>query len=71
MNSIGKLRQEFQTKESTSATTSYHEILQKLSNELVAMKRKLPRFNNSYQQNIQNQSSRNTDGKTLQLAGPQ
>lgn len=38
-----------QTKGSSSNTSSSDEMIQKFSNELVAMKRKLPRINHTYQ----------------------
>ena len=68
---VGKWKWELQTKGSSSNTTSSDEMIQKLSNELVAVKRKLPGFNNSYQWNYQNMPRRNMDRKFLQLTGLQ
>ena len=60
---IGKWKWELQTKGSSSNTTSSNEMIQKISNELVVVKRQLPGFNNSYQWNYQNVPRRNIDGK--------
>ena len=46
-------------------------MIQKLSNELVAIKKQLPRFNNPYQRNYQNPPGKNNEGKFPQLTGPQ
>jgi hypothetical protein len=46
-------------------------MIEKLSNELVVVKRKLPRFNHSYQQSYQNPPRRNNDGKFPMLRGSQ
>lgn len=67
----GKWKKEIQTKGSSSNTTSSDEMLQKLSNELVEMKKQLLGFNNSYQQNFQNVSGRSADNKFPQLTGPE
>lgn len=72
MISAGRWKCETQTKVSTnSPTSSQAEMIQKLSNEIIAMKRQLPKFNNPYQQNFQDQTGRNNEGRTLQLMGPQ
>lgn len=41
-----------QNEASTSGTTSSKEMIQKLFNELIAMKGQLPKFNNLYQRNF-------------------
>ena len=46
-------------------------MIQKLSNELVAIKKQFPAFNNPYQRNYQNPPGRNNEGKFPQLTGPQ
>lgn len=46
-------------------------MIQELSNELVVVKRQLPRFNHSYQWIYQNPPRRNTDEKFPHLTGPQ
>ena len=46
-------------------------MIQKMSNELVMMKKQLAGFKNSYQQNFQNVPRRSTDSKFSQLTSPQ
>ena len=50
---------------------SSEEMIHKLLNELVSMKKQLPRFNNSYQQNYQNSRGKSNESKFPQLIGPQ
>ena len=45
-------------------------MIQKLSNELMAINKQLPGFNNPYQWNYQNFTRRNNQGNLPQLTGP-
>ena len=46
--SAGKWKRELHAKGSSGSSSSSEEMIQKLSNELVAIKKQLPTFNNPY-----------------------
>ena len=70
MIAAGRWNHEIHNRASISEATSQEEMIQKLSNELIVLKRQLPNFNNLYQRSFSEQASK-CNNKPLQLPGPQ